>query len=285
MDEYSVFFFEKHLSSIYNECEWFTKTHLLVVVDQFFKMMEDGLCSLSKLKVILLHLLQINDGNEEVVLESVCKFWLISLAKWLPVHQHLKVCKTISDFLINKAFVSLNPTIKDFCITKLANFVKDLQNVKLVAFWILKSNREIMMPSDLGEQDEDLAYDEDKFVPMEMKMTLHQEYYLTKTICASPYLSLEEREDIINTIFKVGDKSDSTIRFRQISQLRFPDRATKLKVWNQLTNLNLAVNFTLYRNLSQSFISSPLDYEQIKDLLDNYYELMPKMMEDHKFGE
>ena len=104
--------------------------HLLVVLQSFFMMMEDGLYQVSKLKVILLHLMQINsldeDDNEEVVLECLIRFWQKAMGSWLPQQHCAKVCKQISDFLINKAFVSMDPKIKDFCITKLAIFVNDL---------------------------------------------------------------------------------------------------------------------------------------------------------------
>jgi len=77
MDDNSVFFFEKHISDVYNNSDSFTKMHLLVVLNIFFKMMEDGLYSVSKLKVILLHMMQIksDDNSEEVIIDSLTKFW------------------------------------------------------------------------------------------------------------------------------------------------------------------------------------------------------------------
>ena len=57
MDDISVFFFEKWLSSLFNLPNGeFTKTHFLVVLDTLFKMMENGLYSVDKLRLILLHL-------------------------------------------------------------------------------------------------------------------------------------------------------------------------------------------------------------------------------------
>jgi len=88
---------------------------LLVTIDTLFKMMEDGLYPLSKLQVILLHLLQIKsdageeeaedqdadddtqddpyhidetaqtkNSNEELVLDSLIRFWNKALASWVP---------------------------------------------------------------------------------------------------------------------------------------------------------------------------------------------------------
>ena len=62
MDDHSMYFIEKFLSDIYNKkCsdgqQEFTKTHLQVVLDTIFKMMENGLYSVSKLSLILLHIL------------------------------------------------------------------------------------------------------------------------------------------------------------------------------------------------------------------------------------
>ena len=92
-------------------------------------MMEDGLYQVSKLKVILLHLMQIQtkseNDNDEVVLECLVRFWQKAIGSWLPSIHCEKVCKSISDFLINKAFVSFDSKVKDLCITKLAIFVND----------------------------------------------------------------------------------------------------------------------------------------------------------------
>ena len=49
-------------------------THLLVVLDTMFKMMQEGLYSVSRLKVILLHLMQIKE-NDEMILDLINKFW------------------------------------------------------------------------------------------------------------------------------------------------------------------------------------------------------------------
>lgn len=67
-DDQTVYFLEKYLSDIHNDsnvgqsddqasAKKFTRTHLLVAIDTLFKMMENGLYPLSKLQVILLHLL------------------------------------------------------------------------------------------------------------------------------------------------------------------------------------------------------------------------------------
>ena len=57
-----MYFIEKYLSDIYNKKsenseQEFTKTHLQVVLDTIFKMMANGLYSVSKLNLILLHIL------------------------------------------------------------------------------------------------------------------------------------------------------------------------------------------------------------------------------------
>jgi hypothetical protein len=114
------------LSSVFNSCKAFSKTILLVVLETLFRMMENGLYSISRLRVLLLHLLQVNNGqSEEVVLESLTRFWTRALISWLPNSQYLVVCKIISDFLINKAYVSADYRVKDLCITKLAEFLND----------------------------------------------------------------------------------------------------------------------------------------------------------------
>jgi hypothetical protein len=63
MDDSTVFFFEKYLSDIFNDCNEFTKTHLLVVLDTLFKMMENGLYSVRKIKTIMAHYGQIKSGG------------------------------------------------------------------------------------------------------------------------------------------------------------------------------------------------------------------------------
>lgn len=56
MDDSSVFFLEKHLSSLFN-LNKITNINLMVILQNFFKMMQDGLLPVSKLQLILLHLL------------------------------------------------------------------------------------------------------------------------------------------------------------------------------------------------------------------------------------
>lgn len=67
LDDQTVNFLERYLSDIHNYFnalqvspatdQVFTRTHLLVTIDNLFKMMENGLYPLTKLQVILLHLL------------------------------------------------------------------------------------------------------------------------------------------------------------------------------------------------------------------------------------
>ena len=111
MDDSSVFFFEKYLCTLYNNCPEFTKTHLLVVLDTFFKMMENGLYQIRKLKTLMHHMIQIQTGGfdqvgektkggEEVIMEHFVKFWQRAPNSWLPINYNLEVCKWISDFLL-----------------------------------------------------------------------------------------------------------------------------------------------------------------------------------------
>lgn len=58
MDDNSVFFLEKHLSTLFNLGK-ITNINLMVILQNFFKMMQDGLLPISRLQLILLHLLQI----------------------------------------------------------------------------------------------------------------------------------------------------------------------------------------------------------------------------------
>ena len=74
LDDSSCFFFEKHLGTLCQQCTEFTMTHLLVVLDTMFKMMQEGLYSVSRLKVILLHLTQIKE-SDEMILDLINKFW------------------------------------------------------------------------------------------------------------------------------------------------------------------------------------------------------------------
>ena len=68
----------------------FTKTNLLVVLSQTFMMMQNGEVRLEKLKTFLLHLAMVeftdimdakwqpymkSEQNEEVILDSLVKFW------------------------------------------------------------------------------------------------------------------------------------------------------------------------------------------------------------------
>lgn len=121
----------------------------------------------------------------------------------------------ISNFLINKAYVTENPKIKDFCITKLANFLHDQQNVKLVISWILDYDFEVMMPRDLGEHTEPV-YDSEDLTSMDLTMTEHHKYYLTKVVSGSPFISETTRMALWAKVYR-NDTTDSTIKFRMMS--------------------------------------------------------------------
>jgi hypothetical protein len=95
-------------------------------------MMENGLYPLNKLQVVLLHLLQIKtDGvakaveaeqkedpyssqetqssrasNEELVLDSLIKFWNKALPSWVPGRHFYDVSKWISGFLLRKTVLT-----------------------------------------------------------------------------------------------------------------------------------------------------------------------------------
>ena len=67
------------------------------------------------------------------------------------------------------------------------------------------------MPRDFDESENGEYIDD--LVPINMQMTIHHRYYLTKNISASPHLTFEEREELTNAIFG-NDQTDSTHRYR-----------------------------------------------------------------------
>lgn len=70
LDDETVYFLENHLSRIYNLVDEFGIEQLLVVCDTLFRMIEYGLYPLSKLQIILLHLLKIKPkGKDETVID------------------------------------------------------------------------------------------------------------------------------------------------------------------------------------------------------------------------
>ena len=96
MDDHSVFFFEKYLGEL---PKLFTATKLLVTLDILFKMMENGLYSVRKLKLILLHVLQIK-ANDELILDMINKTWSKAVTSWLPICHYEVVCKWLSNFFL-----------------------------------------------------------------------------------------------------------------------------------------------------------------------------------------
>ena len=156
MDEQSVSFFENHLSDICNTSDLnFTSTNLLVTLETLFKMMENGQYSVHKLKLIFLHLMKINnekitesessnqselicEGNDELIIDMINKYWSKALGQWLPSAHYEKVCKYLSDFLLQKALVSNGYKTKDYCISKVLCYASgDSKTIKLIATWIL----------------------------------------------------------------------------------------------------------------------------------------------------
>ena len=285
LDESSVFFFERNLSSVFNYGKQFSMTNLVVVLDTLFKMMEDGLYQVAKLKVILLHLLQISqeEDTEEVILELLIKFWSRALGSWLPIAHYTAVCKWIANFLISKAFMSHDYKQKDYCITKLSTFVCDSQNVKLISKWILDYDFEVVMPGDMEDEHSE-SYNYDDLVHLDMQMTVHHRYYLVKTLCASPHLSRAEKDAMMNRVYG-DDTSDSTIRFKLISLMRIPDPKTKADMWKTITDLNGTTNFQMYKSMCSGFIQMPHHADLLEPYFDEYYKVLPSMMESHTFSQ
>lgn len=285
LDESSVFFFERNLSSVFNYCPQFSMTNLVVVLDTLFKMMEDGLYQVAKLKVILLHLLQISqeEDTEEVILELLIKFWSRALTSWLPIAHFNAVSKWISNFLISKAFMSHDYKQKDYCITKLATFVCDSQNVRLISKWILEFDFQVLMPGDMEDEHSE-SYNYADLVPLDMQMTIHHRYYLVKALCASPFLSRAEKDALMNKVFG-DDTSDSTIRFKLISLMRIPDPATKADIWKSITDLkDTSINFQMYKSMCSGFVQMPHHASLLEPYFDDYYRVLPGMMESQTFS-
>lgn len=81
MDDPSVFFFEKYLGELPAE---FGAMKQLVTLDILFKMMENGLYSIKKLQLVLLHVLGIQ-SKDELILDMINKFWSKALVTWVPI--------------------------------------------------------------------------------------------------------------------------------------------------------------------------------------------------------
>ena len=226
-----------------------------------------------------MHLLQLNKRNDEVVVQHVISFWEKAMKTWLPVQYRLKVCKWISDFLLTKSYVCGNGKTRDFCITKLAEFVNDSPNVRLVAAWILKHNMKVMLPLLLrSPEPPEHEYPVESLVELGVTMTIHHQYYLCKSVCSSPFLTLEEKEEMMARVFK-SDQSDSTIRFKEYSRARFPDAHTKLRNWKRITDLDSDCSFMAYKQHCDAFAGSPLHDALVLPYFDLYYEVLPQMMQ------
>jgi hypothetical protein len=89
MDDHSVFFFEKYLGDL---PESFNATKLLVTLETLFKMMENGLYSIKKLQLILLHVLSVKK-QDELILDMINKYWNKALCSWVPISQYETVTK------------------------------------------------------------------------------------------------------------------------------------------------------------------------------------------------
>ena len=96
MDDPSVFFFEKYLGELPEE---FGAMKQLVTLDILFKMMENGLYSIKKLQLVLLHVLGIK-SQDELILDMINKYWSKALVSWVPISEYTEICKWISNFFL-----------------------------------------------------------------------------------------------------------------------------------------------------------------------------------------
>ena len=185
--------------------------------------MENGLYPLTKLKVILLHLLQIKSGNqqidqvipkedpynqkenddkepltesnEELVIDFLVKFWNKALLSWVPIKHYYDIAKWITDFLLRKTLLTKDKKLQDYCITKMADFIVDSLNEKLVVNWLLHFDFDILVPTTPAENvPVGESYQLDDLVPIYLKMTIHHKYFLLKKLCSSHNISDLEKE-------------------------------------------------------------------------------------------
>lgn len=81
LDDSTVFFIEKHLSDAFTAGH-ITNMQLMVILQSCFRMMQNGLLPLAKLRIVFLHLLQVD--CIEALLSDVIKFWENALKTWVP---------------------------------------------------------------------------------------------------------------------------------------------------------------------------------------------------------
>mmetsp|Transcript_11986 Transcript_11986/g.20237 ORF Transcript_11986/g.20237 Transcript_11986/m.20237 type:complete len:190 (+) Transcript_11986:918-1487(+) len=141
----------------------FSKTNVLVVLSQLLQMIKDGHLSLSSLRPILKNLLLVEvqesreegailddrQDNEEVVVDSVIKFWQNAKSQWLPSSLMIEVDRLISDFLLQKCLLTSDSRMTDYCLTKLNAFLQDERNVRLVASWYTNFDLGVVIPDDI----------------------------------------------------------------------------------------------------------------------------------------
>ena len=193
-DDRSVYFLERYLSKLLRHPE-FTATDSLVAVETLQSMIESGLYPISKLQVILLHLLSAKDlQSEQLLIDQLCKFWHKALHTWVPQGNYASVCRWLSRFLLKKAVLTHSALTKDFCIIKLNDFAHDEMTVKLFADCILKHDCRIIVPLAVLEMSLDertvLEGDCDENETIEVcEMSLHHKYYFAKSLSSSQYLT------------------------------------------------------------------------------------------------
>jgi hypothetical protein len=117
------------------------------------------------------------------------KYWSKALGQWLPSIHYDKVCKYLSDFLLQKALVSTGFKTKDYCISKLLCYASgDSKTIKLIATWIMDLDYQIWLPSDTENVEGD-EYSLESLVPSGIVMTIHHKYYAMKYLTESPYIT------------------------------------------------------------------------------------------------
>lgn len=228
---------------------------MLVVMESLFKMMENGLYPVSKLQVILLHLLHIrsfegNQSNEELVIDNLCKYWSRAIVSWLPQQFVVSVCKMLTMFLLKKTVMTEDANLKELCITKMVQYCFDARNERLVADWILRFNFEIFVPAQALEMPLDMSIvmddddsaaveqyamdDESMLLPVGIHMTLHHKYYFTKSLCASRNITMDQKTAMMEAVY-AKDYSPSTVLYRNISNDRLPNYSKKESLWHEIT--------------------------------------------------
>ena len=100
-----------------------------------------------------------------------------------------------------------------------------------------------------------------------------------------PHLSDGEKNELIEKVMTSSTLTDTQIRTKKECYMSLPNQQRKLILWKTLMTNDENTSLYDYSMMCRAFMKSFLDIDLISDLLDQYYDFLPAIIDTFPRGK